>query len=142
VSGSHANPLAIKTNAPPGVLWDIIRCWIKDGHPVNVKVRDLLVAGVAWPPIPPAPVQLTSTRVKGQVLAPLCPHASLPACLQDTNSYMGRILAKEPTLQASFKRAAGAMKKDDTPRFVLVGLLPFCFFFCFSHPFFLVTALC
>ena len=52
------------------------------------------------------------------------------ACLQDTNSYMGRILAKEPTLQASFKRAAGAMKKDDTPRFVLVRFLPFYFFFC------------
>jgi len=34
VSGSHANPLALKTDAPPQVVWDIIRCWIKL-HPVK-----------------------------------------------------------------------------------------------------------
>jgi tRNA (guanine26-N2/guanine27-N2)-dimethyltransferase len=27
VSGSHANPLALKTDAPPHLVWDIIRCW-------------------------------------------------------------------------------------------------------------------
>lgn len=39
VSGSHANPLAIKTDAPPNVLWDIVRCWVKD-HPVSIKDKD------------------------------------------------------------------------------------------------------
>jgi tRNA (guanine26-N2/guanine27-N2)-dimethyltransferase len=34
VSGSHANPLALKTDAPPQVVWDIIRCWVKL-HPVK-----------------------------------------------------------------------------------------------------------
>ena len=34
VSGSHANPLALKTDAPPQVVWDIIRSWIKL-HPVK-----------------------------------------------------------------------------------------------------------
>jgi hypothetical protein len=37
VSGSHANPQAIKTDAPPSVIWDIMRCWIKD-HPVKQSV--------------------------------------------------------------------------------------------------------
>jgi tRNA (guanine26-N2/guanine27-N2)-dimethyltransferase len=27
VSGSHANPLAVKTDAPPEVVWDVLRCW-------------------------------------------------------------------------------------------------------------------
>lgn len=39
VSGSHANPLALKTDAPPGVLWDIIRCWVKD-HPAPAALKD------------------------------------------------------------------------------------------------------
>jgi tRNA (guanine26-N2/guanine27-N2)-dimethyltransferase len=34
VSGSHANPLALKTDAPPQVVWDILRSWIKM-HPVK-----------------------------------------------------------------------------------------------------------
>lgn len=41
VSGSHANPLAVKTDAPPEVLWDIVRCWVKE-HPVVVKVSCVL----------------------------------------------------------------------------------------------------
>ena len=32
VSGTHANPLGIKTDAPPDVLWDIMRCWVAQ-HP-------------------------------------------------------------------------------------------------------------
>ncbi|KAF6262188.1 N2,N2-dimethylguanosine tRNA methyltransferase-domain-containing protein [Scenedesmus sp. NREL 46B-D3] len=34
VSGSHANPLALKTDAPPKVVWDIVRCWVKM-HPIK-----------------------------------------------------------------------------------------------------------
>lgn len=33
-SGSHANPLGIKTDAPWNVVWDVMRCWIKE-HPVK-----------------------------------------------------------------------------------------------------------
>ena len=32
MSGTHANPLGIKTDAPPDVLWDIMRCWVAQ-HP-------------------------------------------------------------------------------------------------------------
>jgi tRNA (guanine26-N2/guanine27-N2)-dimethyltransferase len=63
VSGSHANPLAVKTDAPPSVIWDILRCWIKD-HPIK-------------------PV--------------------------DPNSYAGKLLAKEPQLQANFAKAKGSV---------------------------------
>lgn len=65
VSGSHANPLAVKTNAPPNVVWDIVRCWVKD-HPVKI----------------------------------------------DAESYGGKLLAKEPELQANFSRAAGSVSKS------------------------------
>ena len=34
VSPAHCNPLAVKTDAPAHVLWDILRCWVKE-HPVK-----------------------------------------------------------------------------------------------------------
>ncbi|XP_072167824.1 tRNA (guanine(26)-N(2))-dimethyltransferase-like isoform X1 [Diadema setosum] len=36
VSISHASAEAIKTDAPAGVIWDILRAWVKD-HPVSQK---------------------------------------------------------------------------------------------------------
>eukprot|EP00238_Polyblepharides_amylifera_P013116 CAMPEP_0196574958 /NCGR_PEP_ID=MMETSP1081-20130531/4548_1 /TAXON_ID=36882 /ORGANISM="Pyramimonas amylifera, Strain CCMP720" /LENGTH=566 /DNA_ID=CAMNT_0041893121 /DNA_START=128 /DNA_END=1828 /DNA_ORIENTATION=- len=33
-STAHCNPLAMKTNAPMDVMWDIMRCWVKE-HPVK-----------------------------------------------------------------------------------------------------------
>lgn len=38
-SGCHANALALKTDAPMHVLWDIMRCWVKD-HPVKPQSDD------------------------------------------------------------------------------------------------------
>ena len=32
VSGTHANPLGVKTDAPPAVVWDVMRAWAKQ-HP-------------------------------------------------------------------------------------------------------------
>ena len=34
MSPAHCNPLAVKTDAPAKVLWDILRCWVKE-HPVK-----------------------------------------------------------------------------------------------------------
>ncbi|KAL3702102.1 hypothetical protein R1sor_020124 [Riccia sorocarpa] len=39
ISGSHANPLGLKTDAPMDVLWDIMRCWVKT-HPVKVQAAE------------------------------------------------------------------------------------------------------
>lgn len=40
VSFTHASPGSIKTNAPPKILWDIMKFWIKQ-HPVTEKhIRD------------------------------------------------------------------------------------------------------
>lgn len=33
-SGTHACALGLKTDAPPSVLWDILRCWVAE-HPVK-----------------------------------------------------------------------------------------------------------
>ncbi|KAF5288456.1 hypothetical protein FQR65_LT02108 [Abscondita terminalis] len=38
VSYSHAHKTSIKTNAPPKVLWDILRCWAAE-HPLSEKRR-------------------------------------------------------------------------------------------------------
>ncbi|XP_077230244.1 tRNA (guanine(26)-N(2))-dimethyltransferase 2-like [Tasmannia lanceolata] len=65
ISGSHVNPLGMKTDAPMNVIWDIMRCWIKN-HPVKAQPPDQ----------------------SGTV-----------------------ILAKEPTLQANFARAAASLSK-------------------------------
>jgi tRNA (guanine26-N2/guanine27-N2)-dimethyltransferase len=45
VSGSHANPLALKTDAPPQVVWDILRSWIKM-HPVKDPEPDSYAAAI------------------------------------------------------------------------------------------------
>ena len=29
VSSTHANPLAVKTDAPPNIIWDVMRAWVK-----------------------------------------------------------------------------------------------------------------
>jgi tRNA (guanine26-N2/guanine27-N2)-dimethyltransferase len=34
VSGTHAHPLGMKTDAPWEVVWDVMRCWVKE-HPVK-----------------------------------------------------------------------------------------------------------
>ena len=36
VSGTHSNPLGVKTDAPAEALWDILRCWVKD-HPAKAQ---------------------------------------------------------------------------------------------------------
>ena len=38
VSGTHANPLGMKTDAPWDVIWDIMRAWVAD-HPVKKQVQ-------------------------------------------------------------------------------------------------------
>ncbi|XP_047980587.1 probable tRNA (guanine(26)-N(2))-dimethyltransferase 2 [Salvia hispanica] len=40
ISGSHASSLAMKTDAPMDVIWDIMRCWVKS-HPVKGQSPDL-----------------------------------------------------------------------------------------------------
>ncbi|KAI0497661.1 hypothetical protein KFK09_020894 [Dendrobium nobile] len=39
ISGTHVNPLGLKTDAPMEAIWDIMRCWVKS-HPVKVQPRD------------------------------------------------------------------------------------------------------
>ncbi|CAA0828306.1 Probable tRNA (guanine(26)-N(2))-dimethyltransferase 2 [Striga hermonthica] len=39
ISGSHVNPLGMKTDAPMNVIWDIMRCWVKS-HPVKPQPED------------------------------------------------------------------------------------------------------
>ncbi|KAG2487113.1 hypothetical protein HYH03_014226 [Edaphochlamys debaryana] len=40
VSGSHCCPLAIKTDAPPGVVWDVVRCWVRRSGPSAAAMKD------------------------------------------------------------------------------------------------------
>ncbi|KAL6551628.1 hypothetical protein OROGR_007782 [Orobanche gracilis] len=39
ISGSHVNPLGLETDAPMNVIWDIMRCWVKN-HPVKPQPPD------------------------------------------------------------------------------------------------------
>ncbi|KAL1809659.1 hypothetical protein ACET3Z_026649 [Daucus carota] len=39
ISGTHVNPLGLKSDAPMNVIWDIMRCWIKS-HPVKAQAPD------------------------------------------------------------------------------------------------------
>ena len=91
VSGSHACALALKTDAPPHVIWDIMRCWVAEhcGGGINR-------VGAA------AKQQLKGKGGggggNGGEESPL--------------SAAERILAVEPELKASFDRAQGAGKPN------------------------------
>eukprot|EP00592_Proboscia_alata_P016688 CAMPEP_0194401282 /NCGR_PEP_ID=MMETSP0174-20130528/127719_1 /TAXON_ID=216777 /ORGANISM="Proboscia alata, Strain PI-D3" /LENGTH=723 /DNA_ID=CAMNT_0039197965 /DNA_START=209 /DNA_END=2380 /DNA_ORIENTATION=+ len=39
MSGQHKEPLAIKTDAPPSVVWDVVRHWIQK-HPIHSKLDE------------------------------------------------------------------------------------------------------
>ncbi|XP_038890035.1 probable tRNA (guanine(26)-N(2))-dimethyltransferase 2 [Benincasa hispida] len=39
ISGTHVNPLGLKSDAPMDVIWDIMRCWVKN-HPVKAQPED------------------------------------------------------------------------------------------------------
>ncbi|XP_059670475.1 tRNA (guanine(26)-N(2))-dimethyltransferase 1-like [Cornus florida] len=39
ISGTHVNPLGLKSDAPMDVIWDIMRCWVKS-HPVKAQPPD------------------------------------------------------------------------------------------------------
>ncbi|KAF5195976.1 tRNA (guanine(26)-N(2))-dimethyltransferase [Thalictrum thalictroides] len=39
ISGTHVNPLGLKSDAPMNVIWDIMRCWVKN-HPVKAQTPD------------------------------------------------------------------------------------------------------
>ncbi|XP_027924782.1 probable tRNA (guanine(26)-N(2))-dimethyltransferase 2 isoform X2 [Vigna unguiculata] len=39
ISGTHVNPLGLKSDAPMDVIWDIMRCWVKN-HPVKPQPAD------------------------------------------------------------------------------------------------------
>ncbi|CAK9175787.1 unnamed protein product [Ilex paraguariensis] len=39
ISGTHVNPLGLKSDAPMDVVWDIMRCWVKN-HPVKAQPPD------------------------------------------------------------------------------------------------------
>ncbi|ONM10626.1 putative tRNA (guanine(26)-N(2))-dimethyltransferase 2, partial [Zea mays] len=39
ISSTHVNPLGVKSDAPWDVIWDIMRCWVKN-HPIKEQARD------------------------------------------------------------------------------------------------------
>ncbi|PON82089.1 tRNA methyltransferase, Trm [Trema orientale] len=39
ISGTHVNPLGLKSDAPMDIIWDIMRCWVKN-HPVKAQPPD------------------------------------------------------------------------------------------------------
>ncbi|KAJ0967812.1 hypothetical protein J5N97_024729 [Dioscorea zingiberensis] len=65
ISGTHINPVGVKSDAPMNVIWDIMRCWVE-----RQKLKD-----------------------------------------QPSNQPRAAILSKEPTIQANFAKAIGAVSK-------------------------------
>ena len=63
VSGVHCNQLAVKTNAPSNVLWDIMKCWEKE-HPAQEDFKNSKSPGASILKKEPI-VQAKWTRVHG-----------------------------------------------------------------------------
>lgn len=66
MSSTHANPLGVKTDCPPEVLWDLIRGWVET-HPVTRKLE--LDSAAAKILARPAAVKANFTRVLGAISA-------------------------------------------------------------------------
>lgn len=41
ISGSHVNPLGLKTDAPMDVIWDIMRCWVSTVYWIRIALEFL-----------------------------------------------------------------------------------------------------
>ncbi|CAM9366856.1 unnamed protein product, partial [Choristocarpus tenellus] len=50
VSGMHRDPLALKTDAPDSIVWDILRCWVRDNPQPLPKKNKAGHAILARPP--------------------------------------------------------------------------------------------
>ena len=86
VSGSHATPLAIKTDAPNEVLWDILRCWVKD-HPVNIKVRTKITRFTAA-----LGTARTHTQTRAETRKPSCtPTLLMQTLARATCTYISQV---------------------------------------------------
>eukprot|EP00047_Mylnosiga_fluctuans_P012301 m.25284 g.25284 ORF g.25284 m.25284 type:complete len:645 (-) comp4140_c0_seq2:811-2745(-) len=121
VSTSHANPLAIKTDAPTAVVWDVMRCWVR-AQPVKVpKERKPKEIAAAADPAPDgediAAVEGSTTAEKADGASES--HADKGAGGKDkdkkkrakdvaSDPIATRLLAKEPTIQADFTLRADA----------------------------------
>ncbi|RDX81156.1 putative tRNA (guanine(26)-N(2))-dimethyltransferase 2, partial [Mucuna pruriens] len=42
ISGTHVNPLGLKSDAPMDVIWDIMRCWVRSYELILLKLYRLL----------------------------------------------------------------------------------------------------
>ena len=94
VSGSHANPLALKTDAPPHVIWEIMRCWVAE-HCGGSRGEGAAAAAAAKQ----QPKGKDGGGGGGGGGSPL-------------SSAAERILSVQPELKASFARAQGAGKPN------------------------------
>jgi len=63
VSSTHACPLGMKTDAPMSVVWDIMRCWVKE-HPVRAPKAGESTVGSRILAIQPS-VVANFTRARG-----------------------------------------------------------------------------
>ncbi len=61
VSSTHASPLGLKTDAPMRVVWDVLRCWVRE-HPV--KARETETPGSRILAKPPA-LEANFARARG-----------------------------------------------------------------------------
>lgn len=82
VSGTHANPLGVKTDAPWNVVWDIMRCWVKE-HPV--KPPQPGSSGARWGLLS-APLQWFAWPVFAWRCTPVCGRACQPDAIQPSSS--------------------------------------------------------
>ncbi|GJP46498.1 hypothetical protein CLOM_g5778 [Closterium sp. NIES-68] len=111
VSGAHSNPLGIKTDAPLGLIWDVMRCWIRD-HPVKSQGEGSPADTIlAKPPtieanFAKAPKALSKAQQKG--VARFVPN---PEAYWGPKPRAGR---KDATAMAVLAREAGAEGKDQT----------------------------
>ncbi len=70
VSGSHANPLGLKTDAPPEVFWDVMRCWVLE-HPT--KKASMPCLSFSW-----GPALTFILFLKSEMLPPKCAAGHCP----------------------------------------------------------------
>ena len=139
VSGTHANPLGVKTDAPWAAVWDVMRCWVAD-HPVKKPAPGSAGARGAGSPAGRArPRARARNRTGARAPSRRPPHLS-PCCSDCRSSHIPppslvgqtaakatpfrlsllpslrppaaeKILGREPELKADFARAAGAVSK-------------------------------
>ncbi|ORY41694.1 TRM-domain-containing protein [Rhizoclosmatium globosum] len=109
VSSSHCMPTSFKTDAPNSVIWDILRCWVKE-HPISEK---RMIEGSVSSKILTVQPTLVADFTRNKNAEPESTKVKLVRYQQNPVKNWGPKAKAKPGANANPKNAAGKRPRED-----------------------------